>query len=195
VQGGGVNGVVLSAEHELLGKPLAGGGVELRIPGGDGPFTLRLGGEWLHGQADRIGVPCAGLVRPGTCAPEPVHDRSQLTTIRGGATLRVYGGQRSAVNVAADWMMTRVSVDTHGFTSGYDLSAAKILWGPWIGVSADWVPVPRVPIGLELEGGIGELIPVMHDEVLDGYTPFEGGFAVHNVRLGLVWRPWIPSQR
>jgi len=195
VQGGGATAVALSAKHELLGNPLVGGGVELWIPAGDGRFAFRFGGEWLHGQADRIGIPCAGLVEPGTCAPEPVHDRSRMTTARGGGMLRLAGGHNATLKLTADWMVTRVSVDTHGNASGSELTAAKMLWGAWLGVSADWIPWSHVPIGLEMEAGLGDLIPILNEHILDGYAPFDGGMSVRHLRLGLVWRPRFPRQR
>jgi hypothetical protein len=195
VKGGGVSGVVLSAGHELLGNPLVGAGGEFRIPVGDGRGGFRFGGERVVGQSRRIGVPCAGLVRPGTCSPEPIRDQSQLTTIRVGGTLRLFGGQRNAVSLAADWIGAGAHVVTRGQSSGNTLIADKVLWGPWIGADADWVPTVRIPIGLEIEAGIGSLAPVASDQILDGYTPFEGGFTVRHLRLALVWRPWVSSQR
>ena len=190
IQGGSVNGVVLSANHELLGKPLVGAGVEFWIPIEQGPFTFRFGGEMVHGLANRIGVPCAGLIQPGTCAPEPVRDRSQMTTVRGGFTLRLVDGRKSTVRLATDWMVTRVSVDTHGLASGRDLTAASMLWGPRLGLTADWKPISRAPVGLELEAGIGGLAAVPpQTRIEDGYTPFDGTVSVRYGRLGLAWRP------
>jgi hypothetical protein len=42
-----------------------------------------------------------------------------------------------------------------------------------------------------LEAGIGAgiLTPIMKDEVLDGYTPFNESFGLTRARIGLVWRP------
>jgi hypothetical protein len=131
VQGGGVSGVALSAGHELFGSPLLGAGIEFRIPGGDGRFSFRFGGERLRGQSNRIGIPCAGLVPPGTCFPEPLRGQSRVTRIRAGGTLRLLGGQRSALALAADWMGASTRVSTQGQTSGYTLIADKVLWGPW----------------------------------------------------------------
>jgi hypothetical protein len=74
--------------------------------------------------------------------------------------------------------VTDVRVDTRGLTSGNVLTGDKALWGPSIGVAAEWVPAARIPLGLEVEAGIGFLMPVIHDEVEDGYTPFDGGLAV-----------------
>ena len=69
------------------------------------------------------------------------------------------------------------------------MTATKMLWGGLIGAHAAWTPVARVPIALDIGGGIGGLTPIVYDDVVDGYTPFERGFDVRQVRLGLAWQP------
>jgi hypothetical protein len=99
VQGGSMSAVALSSDHELPGNPLMGGGAQLRVPLGDGPFAFRVGVERLSGQADRIGAPCAGLIAPGTCPQERVRDQARTT----GAALRALGGERGTLTLTADW--------------------------------------------------------------------------------------------
>jgi hypothetical protein len=184
------NAAVLFANNTLLGRPLEGGGAEFRISPPNWPLvTFRFATEWLYGRADRIGTPCAGLIEPGTCELEPVRDRSQMKTVRSGLTARVIGNRGGGVKLTADWFEARVTVDTHGLTSGEDLIADKLMWGPFLGASAGWVPLSRVPIGLELEAGVGWIMPVVAGHVFDGYAPFDGGIANRYVRLGLAWRP------
>jgi len=107
----------------------------------------------------------------------------------------LYGGQRTAIGLGADWVVTKFQVDTYGQSSGLVGNADKVLWGPWIGVDADWVPFGHVPIGVEAEAGFGELFPVYNEQILDGYTPFNTLIGERQLRLAVVWRPWTPGQR
>jgi hypothetical protein len=130
------------------------------------------------------------LIAPGTCPQERVRDQARTTGATTGAALRALGGERGTLTLTADWMVTDVRVDTRGLTSGNVLTGDKALWGPLIGVAAEWVPAARIPLGLEVEVGVGFLMPVIHDEVEDGYTPFDGGLAVRRLRVGFTWQPW-----
>jgi len=194
VQGGGVSGVVMSTDHELLRSALVGAGVELRIPNGDGRYVFRFGAEQTRGQARRVAPPPCGLVLPGTCLPEPLVDRSQATALRAGGTIRLHGGRQTTLSLGADWVATKFQVDTYGQSNGLVGNADKVLWGPWVGLDADWVPSARLPIGLEAEAGVGAVFPVTHDQILDGYTPFETTIDVRQFRLAVVWRPWAKGQ-
>jgi hypothetical protein len=46
-----------------------------------------------------------------------------------------------------------------------------------------------VPVALQIAGEIGGLMPITHDGVVDGYTPFERGFELRRGRLGIAWQP------
>jgi hypothetical protein len=86
-------------------------------------------------------------------------------------------------------MLASVRVETRGLTSGTLLPAEKMLWGPLLGAEASWKPVGTMPIAISFGGAIGGLIPVSQEQVLDGYTPFEGGFGLRRLTIGVAWRP------
>jgi hypothetical protein len=93
------------------------------------------------------------------------------------------------VALTADLTLASLRADTRGLSTGATLTASKMLWGALIGARVTWTPVTRVPVALEIAGGVGGLMPLVQDVVADGYTPFEAGFDVRQARLGVVWQP------
>lgn len=188
-QGPTASAVAISARHQLLGDPLFGGAVGVSFPRRDGRVAFRVGADHLRGQADRIGVPCAGMIQPGTCSPEPLRDEARLTSASGGASLRMLRGQHALLAFTSDLTLASLRADTRGLTSGRALTATKLLWGGMVGADLAWTPVLRLPLALEVGGGVGVLMPVAHDQVVDGYQPFDRAFGVRRLRVGVAWRP------
>jgi hypothetical protein len=189
-QGISVSAVAIAAQHPLIGEPLAGGAVSARLALHDPRVALHLEAANARSRANRVGSACAGLIRPGTCAAEPLRDEARLTSVSGGALLHVLRRRHALVALTADLTLGAVRADTRGLASGDMLRATKTLWGGLIGVQASWTPVVRVPIALEIGGGIGALVPLTRDDVLDGYTPFEQTFGIRRVRVGVAWQPF-----
>ena len=188
-QGASVSAVVISAQHMLLGSPLTGGALGVSIRRRDSPVALHFEAAISHGHAGRIGVPCAGLIQPGTCAAEPLRDETRLTSISGGTTFRVFHRRHVLFALTGDLMLASLRADTRGLTSGQTLTASKTFWGGLVGAHAAWTPVVRVPVALQIAGGVGGLMPIAHDVAVDGYAPFERGIQVRRLQLGIVWRP------
>lgn len=185
----GVNALSVAADHYLLDKSLQGASVTLRTAERGKAVTFQLEVAHARARSGRIGVPCAGLILPGTCPPEPLRDNGRLLSAGGGAALRVLRTQRVTVALTADVSAASVRADTRGLSSGATLTAAKTLWGGTLGARAAWTPVNRVPLALEVGGGIGTLAPISEEMVADGYTPFERRFDVRRVHLGVLWSP------
>lgn len=189
-QGASISAVVISAGHWLLGDPLTGVTVSVIVPRRDERLTLRYEAARLRGSAERIGMACAGFIQPGTCQSEHLRDESRLASASGGAVLRILRRRHAMVSFTADLGFASLRAETRGRTSGGVLTAKKALWTGQIGANAAWTPSARVPIALEIEGGIGGLLPIVPVDVLDGYTPFERGFVVRRFRVGVAWRPY-----
>ncbi len=187
-QSGAVSAVAVAADHRLLGNRLYGGAARINIPLGGGHASVRLGAERVSGNSRRTGVACAGLVMPGTCAPEPLRDDASLNTATGGLGYRALVWERFAVDVGADVRVGRVQADTRGLMSERTLSSSKTLRGFELGIDGSWFPWARLPLALEVGGSVGELTPVVSEQLIDGYTPFEGGFGLTRVRVGVEWR-------
>jgi hypothetical protein len=186
-QGASVSAVVTSARHPLIGDPLAGAAVSISRPRRDQQLTLRFDAERLRGRADRIGVACAGFIRPGSCPSEQLRDEVRLTSVSGGPSFRVLHSQHTLLTFTTDLTLASIRAETNGLTTGGRLVAAKVLWGGRIGVSAAWTPALWAPMALEIGVERGRLMPLVHTSVADGYTPFEGGFNATRLRVGLAW--------
>jgi hypothetical protein len=186
-----VNAIGLDASHFLLGEPLVGGGVTLGWSGPRATVAFRVGGEWLRGRADHTGTACAGLIEPGTCLPEQVNDESWLAQGNAGVAVRVLGGGRAALALTADLALASVRADTRGLWSMRSLHARETLWGALVGVETTWLPLPRLPIALDLAANVGGLRPIVSDLLIDGYTPFNDSFRIRLVRVGISWRPLL----
>lgn len=181
-----VSGTSATAQHPLLGEPLIGASIAIRTR--EAPTMFQFEVSHARARSGRIGAPCAGLIRPGSCPPEPLRDNARLLSAGGGAALRVLRTARVSVSLTGDLSLASVRADTRGETSGGRLSASKTLWGATLGARAAWTPVMRVPLALELGVGIGTLSPIKEDDVVDGYTPFESQFQVRRAQLGITWR-------
>lgn len=144
--------------------------------------------ERLRGSAERIGVPCAGLVEPGTCATEGVRDRARLGGGSIGIAFAELVQEQFDVSITADWMVAELHVHTQGLSSGRAVSASKVMWGPQLGVASLWRPVKGVPLALEIGGAVRGLLPVVQTNVTDGYTPFEDSFGGALAHIGVSWR-------
>ena len=189
-QGAGISAVALSASHWLLGDPLAGGAAFLEFPRGGGRVTVRLGGELLRGSSRRTGSLCVGLAPPpGGCADEPLRDNAWLGTFAVGLGARVLSRDRFAVKLTGDFRLGVVESDTRGLTSGGRLSADETLWGADVGIEGAWSPWATKPLALVASVSVGGLLPVMPEEVTDGYTPFNTPFHFTRVGVGVAWRP------
>ncbi len=187
-----LNAAAIGTDHELLSGRLVGAAARLRFPIHDGPVSIRLGVERLAGNFRRTGVPCAGLVEPGTCQPEPTRDDARFAAGSAGVGVRVIEWRRVAIDLTGDLSFANIDVDTRGLASGRMLSATKDLWEGDVGIEGAWSPWKRLPFALQAGFAAGHLWPVVSDAAPDAYTPFERGFELIRLRFGFAWR--LPSQ-
>ncbi len=183
-----VNAVTLSANDLLRDAPLWGGNVSLRFRLRDGGVAIYFGSEWALGDRTATGVPCAGLIPPGGCAPEQVRDESRLRTGDVGAAFRVLGNAHASLAVTADLLAGSVRRESRGLTSGRSLSAEKRMWGGRVGAESRWQPWAGTPLDVQLGVSYGELRPFSTAVVVDGYTPFEQSMRVRRILFGGTWR-------
>jgi hypothetical protein len=181
-----VSATSAAAQHPLLGESLVGASIAVRTR--EAPTTFQFEVSHARARSGRIGAPCAGLIRPGSCPPEPLRDDARFLSASGGGALRVLRAERVSVALTGDLSLASMRADTRGETSGGRLFASKTLWGATLGARAAWTPMRRVPLDLELGVGIGTLSPIREDDVVDGYTPFESQFEVRRAQFGITWR-------
>ncbi len=191
-QVGRISAVVAAPRHDLMVDPLVGASALVALPIGEGRRVLRVQGERVVGDARRTGVPCSGLAEPGTCSPEPVSDDARMTTVAFGLGFALLRGARLDAQLTADLRIGSIHADTRGLVSGRELSAGKSIWGGDLGLQASWSPWARMPLALEGGFTLGALRPMVREEIVDGYTPFNNGFAVRRLSVGAAWRRGTP---
>ena len=179
--------VRLSARHELLGTPLMGPAADITLPRQAGRIVFRFGAEKLVAHSSRVGFTCAGLVPPGTCAPQPVRDDARILSANGGVVLRVLSLRHADLELTADVSAASVRAVTFGLKDGGRLAATKLLGSGQLGAGMKWTPVDHVPLALQLEGAIGGFTPLVNHQLLDGYNPFDRAFGLTRYRAGIVW--------
>jgi hypothetical protein len=179
---------VIGTDHELLSSRLAGVAGRASLPLRNGPVSIRLGAERLTASSRRIGAPCGGLAVPGTCQPEPMRDDARFTAATAGIGVRMINRHRITLDVIGDASFVSVQVDSRGLTSGGMISADKELWDGDIGAEGTWSPWLQLPLALDVGVAAGRVNGVVSNPVADGYEPFEAGFDVIRLRVGLTWR-------
>lgn len=185
-QGVAVNMIVIDAQHDLLGDPLAGLGITARFRQ-DRRLSIHLRAEHARGAAERTGSPCTGLIDPAPCPPEPMEDKSWLSIATVGFAGRLLGNRERSVAVTADVSLGRVHVDSRGRSSGRTLANSRSLLGASIGVVGTW-RIPAMPLSLQLSGDVGALGGIPNDRsYFDVMPPFEGDFGVRRSMISVNW--------
>lgn len=93
--------------NELIGGVL-GGGLLASFPVGSSDTRILVGAEYLAGTSSRIGVPCGGLIVPGTCPPEPLQDWAASASGLVGIRVPAWQGRRVTVSLGGDLGISRV---------------------------------------------------------------------------------------
>lgn len=182
--------VILSADHELLGDPLVGGQLGMRFDIGASRFSVHAGATGVQQSADRIGIPCAGLIPPGgECAEQPIRDDGSYREVAVGAGFRVLGSGLAELGLTTDLSIGRVDTDSHGSVNGRVLSAERMLLGVSVGAEGAMYFSRRSPLAVEVQVSLGRFRPRAIEQIADGYTPYENGFDASRIRLGVAWRP------
>lgn len=188
-----VHATRLDADNDRLGSPLFGGGIGIRWGNSGRALSYRVGVERVNGRERRFGIPCAGLIEPNTCLPEPLTDDGRATTVRLGVGVRLLQRTRVELLVGGNLTLSAVTTRSTGEESARTLDASKALVGAEAELLATWLPARRVPLCVQLGVSAARVRPVVDEQIVDGYTPFEQGFAMSAVRLGLVWRGFRAS--
>lgn len=171
--------------NDLLGS-LPGVDATLHVPTSE-RVGLVLGAEWLQATRDETGVPCAGLIQPGTCAPERVARQGRLFTLGVGVVGSVVRRPHAALDFMLGLRAGDARTSTRGRTSGRSISGGEAVLGAEAGVDVSVVPRLDWPVALYVGARGGALGTPSSSRVYDGYTPFEKGFGLARVQAGVSW--------
>jgi len=185
----GASFVVLTSTHEPLGSPLVGAQIIVGQNRADSPFSLQMRGTILRGHGSRVASPCAGLIPPvPACAVQPLRDDGRIAEGSVGAALRALHAPHADLFITTDVAVAQFRVDSRPKTGGDPLVAEKLLVGAYVGAKGGWSPFARLPLAVEASVAIAGFRPLLSEQVVDGYVPFEGGLSARRISVGISWR-------
>ncbi len=182
----GASAVSMISTHERLGDPMNGWAGYLHVPVGRGRYSVRATAEQTNGTASsrRTGSLCGGSTDPASCG-ESLRDEARLTLIGIGLGQRVATRSRATLDVLAQLQHALVSGTTTGESTGGFMKAERRLWGLEVGLEATVSPWATVPLALDLGASLGAMRPFGENGISDAPAPFEDGFGVARLRVGL----------
>jgi len=181
-----VQGLAAHSTHPLVGN-LLGGEVVFRVPLAAEVVTLQAGVARLGGTSSQFTSTCHGFIFQDHCEPEPVAGDAHLTNGSLALGVRLAGGPRAELRVLGGLRLSQVHVAWRGLSTGRDYAGDRTWWGVDIGLEGTLAPWRRLPIGLQVSGGISRLQPFQTYFVADGYTPLVASSTLATVRVGFVW--------
>lgn len=127
-----------------------------------------------------------GLIEPGTCAPEPVRTRGNLSVFAAGVAYPVVRLPRLRASIVGEFNVNRVSATKTGLTSKSSLTSSDPVWGGSVGGSASFTPVRKLPLSLDAGATVGAVRSIFRAQEIDGYEPFrENAFRVGRAWVGI----------
>lgn len=182
----GLRAVGAKSGHELLGT-VAGlvATAQVSLPAQNVRLVFSL--ERLTGGANRVGVPCGGLIDPSTCLPEPLVDRAEMTSLAVGARVTPVGSHHWRFHLGADLALSAVRSRTRDLSGALRLQADKTMWRLGAVAEVEWFPAAGTPLALVGGVGLAGLGPVRSSGLIDGYTPFDRATSLGHLSIGAAW--------
>src|SRR5262245_54786957 len=177
------------SNSDLIGT-LGGYDLELTTPrAGAASGTFSFGRH--TGNHMRNGIACSGLIPPPPACPvEPLRDETTATSVSGALDVTLFQEDvfrgRIGGTVSFGAQMLHLKSSSRGETTGNGIGAEQTKVGPTVGFELIAQPNGAVPVGLRF-GVAGGLFVLPNSGAVDGYAPFDGGFSVIRLDVGLVW--------
>jgi hypothetical protein len=176
------------SDHRLIGTL---GGYDLQLTGQRLGLVSVAGSFGRHrGSHLRTGVACVGFILPADgCPTEQLRDQATTTEVAGTLDVALFRQMISGAVIegtaAVGVQALQVKSSSRGQTTGNQIEAERTRFGPTFGFEVTARPKPAVPIGVSF-GISGGAYGDTQGQATDGYTPFEEGFSVTRVEVGLV---------
>lgn len=179
---------VLNADHTLLSHTMKGGDISVAFALPKTRLGVRFSAGHYGSQGSRSGSTCAGLIPPGVdCSPKPLRDDASVSLLTAGLIVGLLQRPGFVLQALGDVGIAALSSEAMPVAGGYGLGARKTDGSASVGMSAAWNPSARLPITLDVSALAGRFTPLRANGAVDGYTPFERGFATRQFRIGLSW--------
>jgi hypothetical protein len=183
-----LQGLAAHSTHSLVGN-LLGGEAVFRIPLDRDLLSLQVGVTHLAGNSTRFETTCHGFIVQEHCEPEPVAGDAHLTNGSLELGVRLVGGPQAALRVLSGFRLAEVHAVWQGQSTGRAFSGDRTWWGGEIGLEGSLAPWSRVPLALQVSGGVTRWAPFQLYHIADAYLPLDESSTLATVRLGIVWRP------
>jgi len=138
----------------------------------------------------RSGIACVGLIPPGdSCPTEQLRDEATTTEVAGTLDVALFRQMISGAVIegtaAVGMQALQVKSSSRGQVTGHQIEAERTRFGPTFGFEMTVRPKRAIPVGVSL-GISGGAYGDTQERAIDGYAPFEEGFSVTRVEVGLV---------
>jgi hypothetical protein len=122
------------------------------------------------------------------CAPESQREVSTLQAISLSTPVAVLNRDRVEVAVVPTFRTSWFKSERMGTVSHRELDADESMWGLGVGGEILLQPLSRFPARFFLGTHVGFLGQTEYESILDGYSPFDEGFSLTQLELGVAYR-------
>lgn len=164
------------------------------VAAGIRPFKrvgIRLAYERGEDRFRTFGSTCVGLIPPEQvpeCAPESRREVANLQAISLSAPVAILLQERLEVAMVPTFRSSWFKSERTGVVSDRELNADESMWGFGIGGEVLFQPFSAVPARVFLGAHAGFLGQTEYESIADGYSPFDEGFSLTQVELGIAYR-------
>jgi hypothetical protein len=152
---------------------------------------MRLAYERGQDRFRTFGSTCVGLIPPEQvpgCAPENQREVANLQSVSVSAPVTLLLRERFEVAVTPAFRWSWFNSERTGVESARELNADESMWGLGIGSEVLFRPSSSLPVQLFLGAHAGFLGQTEYESIADGYSPFDEGFSLTHVELGIAYR-------
>jgi hypothetical protein len=137
-----------------------------------------------------FGSTCVGLIPPEQvpeCAPESQREVATLHAVSLSVPVSLLLRERLEVALVPSFRLSWFKSERTGVASGRELTADESMWGFGVGGELLLQPVADSPIRIFLGVHAGFLGQTEYETILDGYSPFDEGFSLTQMELGIAY--------
>jgi hypothetical protein len=156
-----------------------------------GRFGFRQAYEFGKDRFHTFGSTCVGLIPPEEvpgCEPEDQREVATLQSVSFSAPWAVHTRERLEISLVPTFRWSWFESERTGVTSDRELDADESMWGFGLGGEILVQPFSGAPLRLFLGAHAGFLGQTEYESIADGYSPFDEGFSLTQVEVGIVYR-------
>jgi len=164
------------------------------VSAGERPFGrwgFRLAYEFGRDRFRTFGSTCVGFIPPEEvpgCAPESQREVATLQAISFSAPWTFLVRERFELSLVPTVRWSWFESERTGVVSSRELDADESMWGFGLGGEVRVQPAMDLPMAVFLGAHAGFLGQTEYLSIADGYSPFDEGFSLTHVEMGVAFR-------